>query len=249
MLELTQYGGLLEKSNVCLLVCLLSQSFDSNWLPRLSRLCRREREKIKKEREKAGFVAFHGACVSLSTMPSYRCFEAHCITYIAGNVTEGPATHADVRSTLKTVDQGKMMAEEEKIAVVTVVAVKKKWKAPDKVRTKTASDRCFFSLWDQNALFPYTLRYLFKAFHGEWNFVNAMKGGEEWSELKKYPQTGSKGGASVRFLTELYARQWRIWVSHSLNFHEKRAKALMLRRAKVYVLCSETLNKFVWAWR
>ena len=90
--------------------------------------CAGEKEKIKKEREKAGFVAFHGARVSLSTMPSYRCFEAYCIAYIARNVTEGPATHAGMRSTLKTVDHGKMMAEEEKIAVVAVVAVKKNWK-------------------------------------------------------------------------------------------------------------------------
>ena len=44
---------------------------------------------------------------------------------IARSVTEGPATREDVRSTLKTDDHGKMMADEEKIAVVAVVSVNK----------------------------------------------------------------------------------------------------------------------------
>ena len=44
---------------------------------------------------------------------------------IARNVTEGPATRAGVRPTLKAVDHGKMMALDEKIAFVAVVAVKK----------------------------------------------------------------------------------------------------------------------------
>ena len=44
---------------------------------------------------------------------------------MARNVTEELATRAGVWSTLKTVDHGRMMAEEEKIAVIAVVAVKK----------------------------------------------------------------------------------------------------------------------------
>ena len=46
-------------------------------------------------------------------------FNTH-VPDIARNVTEELATRAGVWSTLKTVDHGKMMAEEEKIAVVEV---------------------------------------------------------------------------------------------------------------------------------
>ena len=43
---------------------------------------------------------------------------------IARNVAGRPANRAGARSTLKTVDRRKMTAEEEKIALVAVVAVK-----------------------------------------------------------------------------------------------------------------------------
>ena len=83
---------------------------------------------------------------------------------IARNVTGRPANRAGVRSTLKTVDRQKKTVEEEKIALVAVVAVKEEWKAPDEVSKKRRLVACFCSLWDQNAPFLHTLRAFFEAF-------------------------------------------------------------------------------------
>ena len=71
--------------------------------------------------------ALNSAVLSLTITSHIFSFfnKSRLAIFIARNVTEGPATRAGVRSTLKTVDQGTMMAEEEKIAVVAVIAVKK----------------------------------------------------------------------------------------------------------------------------
>ena len=100
-------------------------------------------------------------------------------TFIARNVTGRQANGAGARSTLKTVDRRKMTAEEEKIALVAVVAVKEEWKAPGEVSKKRRLAACFCSLWDQNVLFLHTLRAFFGAFQGEGSFVYAMMGGEK----------------------------------------------------------------------
>ena len=154
-------------------------------------------------------------------------------TSIARNVTGRPANRAGVWSTLKTVDRRKMTAEEEKIALVAVVAVKEEWKAPGEVNKKRRLAACFCSLWDQNALFLHTLRAFFEAFQGDGSFVYAMLVAKDNSNRGNTLKLKAK----VEFLGffkicvcgnggfECFTR---------CTFTEKRAKAFTLRHAQVY---------------
>ena len=80
----------------------------------------------------AGIASFYFFCCAeveqsmsmQALLSTLRCVECASRGIIARNVTGRPANRAGVRSTLKTVDRQKMTAEEEKIALVAVVAVK-----------------------------------------------------------------------------------------------------------------------------
>ena len=116
---------------------------------------------------------------------------------IARNVTEGPATRAGVRPTSKTVDHGKMMAVEEKIAVVAVVAVKKNWKAPDEVRTKTASGCLFLLTLGSKHTFPSHFESLLHSF--PWRMELCQRN-EGWRRVILVEEVPSN-----------WQQRWRFW--------------------------------------
>ena len=79
---------------------------------------------------------------------------------------------------LKTVDRRKMIAKEEKIALVAVVAVKEEWKAPGEVSKKRRLAACFLLTLGSKRAFLHTLRASFEAFQSDGSFIYAMMGGE-----------------------------------------------------------------------
>ena len=157
------------------------------------------------------------------------------------NVTGRPANRAGVRSTLKTVDRWKMTAEEEKIVLVAVVAVKEDWKAPDEVSRKTIPYSVWpllFSHFGIKTRFFFTLKELSSKL-----FSKTGASSTRWWVAKDNPKQGNtlKLEAKVEFLgfLQIFVRgNGRFECFTCWHFHEKMRKSLYAET------CSSVLSVF-----